>query len=289
MFSTLAVTCTLYGVIERDSFPATGAINTTIEMVTVYGGNFELGRELGTAGFGDITPVSQVSLSVYRIGRYPVTQAQYGAVMGYNPSHFHGGSGREPAAGEVQGRRPVEMVTWYDAIDFCNRLSELEGLTPVYTITNRAPTAGNPITNATVTANLANNGYRLPTEAQWEFAAKGRGLENFTFSGSNVIGDVAWFWTNSGQRTHEVGRKDPNGLGLYDMSGNVWEWCWDILDVYTSNVKTDPTGPTSGTQRVHRGGIFKDDAFNNRSVARNGTGVPSLQSDGLGFRVVLPQ
>jgi formylglycine-generating enzyme required for sulfatase activity len=192
---------------------AQNANNFTIEMVQVPGGSFQMGKELGKAGSGDVTPIHTVTLTGFYMSKYPVTQNQYQAVMGTNPSSFTGGN------------NPVENVTWYDAVEFCNKLSVLEGKQQVYTISGRNPEAGYPITSATVTADWSKNGYRLPTEAQWEYAAKGgnpsaAGWTGYTYSGSDTYDDVAWFDGNSGRRTREVGQKKPNRLGLYDMSGN---------------------------------------------------------------------
>ncbi|MCL2443447.1 MAG: formylglycine-generating enzyme family protein [Treponema sp.] len=273
---------------------------TPIEMVQVPSGSFQLGRNLGTGGGSDETPVSTVNISGFHIGKYPVTQAQYQAVMGTNPSWFHGGSGREPA--EVQERRPVENVRWYDALVFCNRLSIMEGLTPAYSISGSTnpndwgaiPTTWDDPLRATwdtVQIVSGSTGYRLPTEAQWEYAAKGGNGSpgNFTYSGSNNPNDVAWYWENNSSiiSTHEVGKKAPNGLGIYDMSGNVQEWCWDWWGSYTSTAKTDPTGAVSGADRVLRGGSINSNVASVRSVFRNRYN-PYDRFFSHGFRVSLP-
>ena len=195
--------------------------------------------------------------------------------MGYNPSNFKGDN------------LPVEQVTWYDAIEFCNKLSEKEGLQKVYTITGRTPATGYPISNATVTMNNNANGYRFPTEAEWEFAANGGGNVRSTtaYSGSNSVDAVAWYSENSGKKTHPVGTKAPSNLGLYDMSGNVWEWCWDWYGSYSNGAQTDPRGVSSGVGRVLRGGGWGNSAQHVRSASRfNGT--PSNRYSGIGFRVV---
>jgi formylglycine-generating enzyme required for sulfatase activity/uncharacterized protein YjdB len=234
--------------------PSTSLKVILVEMVYVPSGSFQMGKELGTDGSGDITPVHTVTLSSFYIGKYEVTQAQYQAVMGINPSSFSS----NPASGEVQENRPVESVSWYDAIVFCNRLSIAEGLSPAYRISGSTNPSdwGTVPTNSDSTWNsvgivAGSTGYRLPTEAQWEYAAK-RG--NYTYSGSNTVGDVAWYFRNSDYKTHEVGKKNPNSLGIYDMSGNVMEWCWDWRGDYSSGAQTDPQGAASGAHRIIRGG-----------------------------------
>jgi formylglycine-generating enzyme required for sulfatase activity len=216
------------------------------------------------------------------MGKYEVTQELYQSVTGNNPSNFSGSN------------LPVEIVTWYNAVSFCNKLSEREKLQPVYTISGRNPATGYPITSATVTADWNRNGYRLPTEAQWEYAAKGGNGSpgNYTYAGSDTVGDVAWYWDNipsqssgnPGYGTQPVGTKAPNGLGLYDMSGNVWEWCWDWYGEYSSGAQTDPLGASSGSDRVSRGGSLGHSAGDVRSANR----IPSDpigRGNNLGFRL----
>ncbi|WP_461255147.1 formylglycine-generating enzyme family protein [Treponema sp. R80B11-R83G3] len=267
-------------------FQTAGMRKIGIEMIRIPGGTFQMGEEL--AGTEDVTPVHAVTLSAFSMSKYLVTQEQYEAVMGMNPSYFSS----NPASGEAQRKRPVESVTWYDAVEFCNKLSAVEELQTVYTITNRKPSAGYPITDANVTADFSKNGYRLPTEAQWEYAAKGgnpnaAGWKGYTYSGSNNVGDVAWYYDNSGGRTHEVGKKAPNSLGLYDMSGNVYEWCWDWYGDYSSGAQTDPTGVSSGDSRVIRGGGWGRSAEDVRSSCRTYNSLGG-RSYFLGFRLVRP-
>ena len=214
--------------------------------------------------------------------------------MGSNPSQFTS----SPATGEIQENRPVEQVSWYDAIVYCNKRSIAENLTPCYTIngsTNPADWGDAPNTTwDAVTCNFSANGYRLPTEAEWEYIARsGNGLTGTqtTYSGSDTVGDVAWYgyeddWEtpgNSGSITHEVKKKSANRLGIYDMSGNVREWCWDWYDSISSS--TGAEGASSGWYRVLRGGSWGYDASYCR-VADRGSRTPGFTGSYLGFRVV---
>jgi sulfatase modifying factor 1 len=257
----------------------------------------------------DGTPanISTVTTS-FRMSQYEITQAQYVAVTtAANPSLFIGET------------LPVEQVTWYDAVEFCNDLSTLEGFTPVNIITNRIPSDGNhPITSATVTATWTNNGYRLPTEMEWMWAAmgatSGSGWTSPTYltgygklfagsnatnaagnNGTNVIGDYAWYDVNSPTTTHPVGTAGttghPNELGLYDMSGNVFEWVWDWHAAYPAGALASDTdagrGAASGTFRVMRGGTWSYNA-SYAAVASRVRYTPDIWSNAFGFRVVRP-
>ena len=275
-----------------------------IDMVSITGGAFERGRNLGAGGGLDVTPVYSITVSNFRMSRFQITQDEWEAVMGTNPSHFQGAS-HLPAPSEVQGRRPVENVSWYDVLVFANKLSILRNLTPAYEM--EAAVGGQWTTNTYLWGPVpgfgspdmprwnavrivpGSTGYRLPTEAQWEFAAKGGNMPgNYTFSGSDNPDAVAWYSANSSSRTREVGRLASNALGIYDMSGNVWEWVWDRFGPYTPLPDTDPTGPDIGVNRVRRGGSWVDsDAAALRSVARN-EGNPSLRLFYTGFRLVRP-
>jgi formylglycine-generating enzyme required for sulfatase activity len=190
--------------------------------------------------------------------------------MGDNPSHFTGDN------------LPVEQVNWFKAVEFCNKLSQNEGLAPAYTVNGED-----------VSWNRSANGYRLPTEAEWEYAARGGNGSpgNFTYAGSNNVDEVAWYNGNSGDKTHPVGTKKANGLGLYDMSGNVWEWCWDWYGDYSGSAQTDPVGVSSGSYRVLRGGgSWGSSALEVRSAYRSYLN-PSYRNFfiyGVGFRLVCP-
>jgi len=223
-------------------------------------------------------------LSAFNMGKYEVRQELYYAVMGTNPSSFSS----NPASGEIQNKRPVELVTWYDAVEFCNKLSEKEGLTPVYTITGRKPSTGYPITSATVTPNWESNGYRLPTEAQWEYACRAGTTTAWYFGDTeSQLVNYAWYSSNSGSKTHQVGLKLANAWGLHDMHGNVWEWCWDWYGTLPATNQNNYTGAVSGTYRVIRGGGWSNSAGFTRS-AYGSLDDPDYRINYIGFRVVRP-
>jgi len=253
------------------------------DFVVVQGGAFRLGEALGAWTDGsnnDVTPVSNVTISTFLMARHQVTQEEWLAVMTGNtnnisasPSNFSG----SPAAGETQGRRPVERVRWREVLAYANLLSMAAGLTPAYMINGSTDPAEWGSVDASwdsVSIVPGSTGYRLPTEAQWEFAAKG-GNEpgDHTFSGSDDPFAVAWHSLNSQTRTREVGGLAPTALGLFDMSGNVWEWVWDSA--------------SSGSDRVIRGGCWNSSAGNARSVARSFVN-PANGSVSVGFRLARP-
>ncbi len=245
----------------------------TCDMVLIPAGTFLMGD---TGGYyrvlDDEKPVHTVTISkAFYMSKYEVTQKQYQAVMGTNPSYFKGEN------------LPVEHVSWYDAVAFCNTLSQLEGLTPCYTING-----------IIVTCNFDANGYRLPTEAEWEYAAKA-GTTTDYYNGSLTndyidpnLDNIAWYSGNSSSKTQPVGQKQPNAFGLYDMSGNVLEWCWDWFSSYTSATVTDPNGPVTGSDRVRRGGSWNDFASICRSANRYHC-IPGVPNYDAGFRVVSPK
>ena len=219
-----------------------------IAMVYVSGGTFTMGAtsEQGSGAWYDEKPAHSVTLSGYYIGKYEVTQELWEAVMGSNPSRFKGGN------------LPVECVSWDDVQEFLRKLNAMTG-----------------------------KRYRLPTEAEWEFAARGGNSSlGYKYSGSNSIGNVAWYYDNSGGRTHAVGTKSPNELGIYDMSGNVWEWCHDWFDSYSSSSQRNPKGPNTGSDRVNRGGCWGNDAGLCR-VSTRGYDSPDSRIIILGFRLAL--
>jgi formylglycine-generating enzyme required for sulfatase activity len=188
--------------------------------------------------------------------------------------------------------RPVENVTWFDAVEFCNRSSLLAGKPPVYGITN-ITREGNHITGAEVTADWAATGYRLLTESEWEHACRAMSQTAFCDGGiTNLLcapvdpdlDTVGWYCGNAVGATHDVGGKNPNGWGLYDMHGNVSEWCWDWWGTYPAEVTFDPLGPESGTLRVFRGGSQHSDAQHCRSAVR-GYDLPGHRDAFIGLRI----
>jgi formylglycine-generating enzyme required for sulfatase activity len=221
------------------------------EMVFVEGGTFMMGIPTSEQiyRFDEDAVQHPVTVSSFRIGKYPVTQGQWEAVMGYNPSMHKKGD-----------NYPVERVDWYDIQTFLQRLNAITG-----------------------------KRYRLPTEAEWEYAARGGSCSNgYLYSGSNNVDDVAWYDENSGSSTHPVGQKLPNELGIYDMSGNVLEWCSDWDGDYSTDAQINPKGPSSGSNRVTRGGGYYRSATDCRVADRTFSLPPGESLSEFGFRVVLP-
>jgi formylglycine-generating enzyme required for sulfatase activity len=232
-------------------------------MVKVEGGTFTMGAtaEQGSVAQSNEKPAHQVTLSDFSIGQTEVTQELWLAVMGTNPSNFTSANGYSDNL-----KRPVEGVSWEDCQAFIKQLNFLTGMT-----------------------------FRLPTEAEWEFAArggvKGKGC---LYAGSNEIAEVAWFWNTipsrssgkEGYGTQPVATKAPNELGIYDMTGNVWEWCNDKYGYYNANAQKNPKGPSSGAYRVYRGGCWDNDAAGCRVAYRYGS-KPAGKEDFLGLRLAM--
>ena len=220
----------------------------TFTMKPVAGGTFTMGAtpEQGSDADKDEKPVHQVTLSDYYIGETEVTQELWQAVMGNNPSKFKGYN------------HPVEKVSWKDCQAFIQKLNEVTGQT-----------------------------FRLPTEAEWEYAARGGNKsKGYKYSGSNNLNDVAWYTDNCGGTHHAVKTRQPNELDIYDMSGNVWEWCNDRYGKYKYDTQTNPTGPTNGSNRVSRGGSWLHDTWICR-VSLRGLNTSGFRNDGFGFRLAM--
>jgi len=258
-------------------------------MIPIKGGTFLMGTDDEKA-YGDEKPAHQVKLSDFAIGKYPVTQALWQQVIAENPSYFKG------------QKRPVEQVRWYDAVVFCNALNEACGYTPCYFSDAKHQTLFGKISKG---YELLNEGgvffqkvskcYRLPTEAEWEYAAKGGNKKNdYIYAGGNKLNEVAWYGENSHSETKSVGLKLPNELGLYDMSGNVWEWCYDWFDgkyykqcaEQENGLIENPLGPKTGSLRVLRGGSWGGTSVICRSSLRSGSS-PVNRTLINGFRLVL--
>jgi formylglycine-generating enzyme required for sulfatase activity len=252
-------------------------------------GTFTMGSPASEAGRdGDEGPQHSVTVSGFYMSKYEITQKEWVEVMGSNPSYFKGDN------------LPVEQVTWYDAVEYCNKRSVKEGLTPAYTIdkTRSDPDNrnGNDKVKWVVTWNRGASGYRLPTEAEWEYACRAGTSgpfstgNNITTSQANYDGNYPYNGNAKGEyrrKTWNVGSGTANSWGLYDMHGNVWEWCWDWYGSYTGGAQTDPVGASSGAARLSRGGGWFSDAQGARSAYRDGD-TPSFRYGNLGFRLVRP-
>ncbi len=257
---------------------------TAFRMVQAPGGSFLMGSlETDESAYSNEKPQHPVKLDPFLIGEHPVTQSLWEAIMGENPAHFKG------------PQRPVENVSWFDAAVFCNALSEKTGRKAVYVEKNGQPFGKKQDrwalpNEGLVQRDLKANGYRLPTEAEWEFAAKvgdtGEDGHSFEYAGSDLLDQVGWYDKNSDGETKEVGLLLPNFLGLYDMSGNVWEWCADWYADYTAGKQDNPQGPEQGVHRAIRGGGWIIDPQYCRTAYRLNY-RPDYRDYYLGFRLVL--
>ena len=235
-----------------------------LDLVFVEGGTFNMGDEKGDLS-DRCRPVHPVSVNDFYIGKYPVTQRLWQAVMGDNPARFKGDT------------RPVETVSWKETREFIQKINDRIDIRDWFKSLN--PPGG---------------GFRLPTEAEWEYAARGgRYSQGYLYAGSDKPGQVGWYTENSEGKTHDVGLLLGNELDLHDMSGNVWEWCGDWFDEkYYEKCKKDgvtanPHGPETGVNRVLRGGSYFNGPLSCR-VAHRGRDGPADRDDGVGFRLVLP-
>ena len=221
----------------------------TFKMVEVEGGTFTMGAtaEQGSVASSDEKPTHQVTLSSFSIGQTEVTQELWQAVMGSNPSEFSGTN------------LPVELVSWNECQEFITKLNLMTG-----------------------------KNFRLPTEAEWEYAARGGNQsKGYKYAGSNTADNVAWIHENADWTTHPVATKAPNELGIYDMSGNVYEWCSDWYGSYSADAQTNPTGPASGDERVCRGGAWDYDEWCCRVSLRGSLNPEEDRYNFLGLRLAL--
>ena len=266
-----------------------GAENSPIEnlqskMHLVSGGNFFMGADNQEA---NENPVHDVSLDSFYISETEINQHEYFSVMGENLSYFK------------NENLPVEEVSWYDAVIFCNKLSIMAGLEPAYSLDGKTnpdewgkiPRLDSDSSEISRWNKIAWNenadGYRLPTEAEWEYASRGAAFENgFPYSGFQDMDSAGWTKANSGEKSHECASKEANQLGLFDMSGNVWEWCWDWYGRYADEARLNPSGAEEKTsrRRVRKGGSFKSDEKYCRSSNRASTS-PEIRGRDLGFRI----
>lgn len=256
-------------------------------MVLVPGGTFNMGDTHGVGVSWEL-PVHSVTLSPFYLSRFEVTQGEWVALMGSNPVEGEG----------LGDNRPINTIRWFEAVIYCNIRSIQEGLTPVYSKSGSTdyttwgevpdyPDHPDLAAWNAISCNWSADGYRLPTEAEWEYAARGAtDIPDYLYSGSDDIMLVAWFRSNSAQGTQPVGTLAPNGLGIYDMSGNVYEYCWDWLgsDYYSVSPQVNPTGPDTVTMRVGRGGNYR--GREEVCTVTNRAGVnPYMPPDNFGFRL----
>ena len=248
---------------ENEPASANPAAAKAPEMVKIPAGKFVMGDKDEVDA-----PPHEVAVSAFLMDARLVTQEVFQKVMGTNPSRWKGGT------------NPVEQLRWSDAAKFCNKRSEAEGLQPCYDM-------------QTLKCNFDATGYRLPTEAEWEYACRAGTTTPYFFGDTPAkLGEYAWFQKNAGGRPHPVGQKQPNPWGLYDITGNVWEWCNDYykVDYYQESPKENPRGPSEGEKMVLRGGAFKFSPENCRSGVRYnespGSADVCFGYDIYGFRCV---
>jgi len=231
-----------------------------MKLVPIAKGKFQMGSGVQEEGYRFKEPRHEVTLTRdYYLGAFEVTQDQYLKLMGDNPSYFQG----DQVNGIDSSNHPIDRASWEDAVEFCKRLSAL------------------PEERA------AGRVYRLPTEAEWEYACRSGSSAPFSFGGLELADDYGWFASNCQGKTHPVGKKDPNAWGLYDMHGNVMEWCNDWAGDYPEDAVSDPTGPNEGYSRMIRGGAWLTGAMISKSGNRAFHFPPETRSEYVGFRVLL--
>lgn|SRR5574344_107859 len=251
----------------NDALELTYQIGTEeFNMVRVEGSSFTMGATDEQYHYADNNeyPTHKVALSDFYIGTCEVTQGLWNKIMDSNSNHFIG------------DKLPVDYAMWLDCILFCNKLSDYYGYSKCYLINGE---------NVTL-LNKGKGGFRLPTESEWEYAARGGcKSNNYLYSGGNNLSDYAWCISNSEDKSHAVGTKLPNEIGLYDMSGNVWEWCWDFYGIYPSYEQTNPLGPTTGFNHIRRGGAW-DCGISYSRVSERGKDLTGPIIGRLGLRLV---
>ncbi len=256
--------CRRQGPTATTTSPQTMTTKSGIEMVLIPAGTFAMGSDKGTP---DEAPVHKVSVGSFWMDRYEVVQEEFRKYQRSDPSHFKG------------ARQPLEQVNWTDAAGYCNDRSRADGLEPCYD-------------EKTWACNFSANGYRLPTESEWEYACRAGTTTQYGFGNSaGSLQDYAWHAENAAAKTHPVGQKKPNAWGLYDMHGNVAEWCNDryAKDYYKQSPDKDPRGPNEGRERVLRGGAWNSSAGSCRSTYRTSSlsvDDTCLADDAIGFRCV---
>ena len=252
--------------------------------ILVDGGSYRMGSKDGNT---NELPIRDVTVASFYIAKFETTCGEYYRTMSNKPWETYNDMTN------MGDSYPATGMDWYAAILYCNRRSQMEDLKPVYTIDalTRDPNNKNAYDELAyiVTADFKANGYRLPTEAEWEYAARGGRLtQNFAYSGSATLSKVGWCEANASEKIRPVGLLDPNELGIYDMSGNVSEWCWDWYAPYNVQMVSNPTGASGGSTRVLRGGSYLDEAVDCRVSSRNkeGDGYPNYWNIDRGFRIV---
>ena len=289
---TAAVTLKAIAVKDGMNDSTVASVSYTISSFVKVKGTTITGNESWTPSSSVFVRGRSITIPDMYVCDHEVTRGEFKELMGTDPStaNAYDKDGNK-LTGDAVLNNPVNYVNWYAAIAYCNKLSLKENLTPCYSVSgvtdweslaySSIPTSSNSTWDA-LTYNEEADGYRLPTEAEWEWLA--RGGENYTYAGSNTVDDVAWYKTNTnGTGTREVKTKKANGYGLYDMSGNVYEWCYDWYDTVSSS--TADTGASSGSYRVLRGGSGYD-SDDRCQVSRRSYDNPHFRSSSCGFRVV---
>ncbi|MCP4437945.1 MAG: formylglycine-generating enzyme family protein [Aureispira sp.] len=272
-----------YGLEDESSFNQS---NPPDEFVLVKGGSFKLGSD-DEHSAADESPVKKITLASFYMSKNEITFTSF--------DEFCEDTERIKPDDAEWGRenRPVINVDWYDAIEYCNWRSQKDGLKSCYKVskTNKDPENNCPYDHKKwkVECDWTASGYRLPTEAEWEYAARGgESTKNYPYAGFDQLDPISWYAENSNEMTHTVGRKDANELGLFDMSGNVWEWCWDWYgeESYKKNKGSNPKGMKSGKLRVMRGGACDNGSAAYMRVSNRGYLHPGVGYPCLGFRIV---